>query len=160
MSAIFRSTVAFIGFLGATLAVGVIGAFVSAPNIPIWYMHLHKPPFTPPGALFAPVWITLYFAMAIAAWLAWRTHASNPRSKSLRMWWTQLAANLSWTILFFGLHLTGTSLFIFLILLLAITLTMRWFYVIRPAAAWLLAPYLAWCLFAVSLNAGIWQLNR
>lgn len=30
---------------------------------------------------------------------------------------------------------------------------------VRPAAGWLLAPYLLWVSFTAYLNAGIWLLN-
>lgn len=30
---------------------------------------------------------------------------------------------------------------------------------VRPAAGWLLAPYLLWVSFTTYLNAGIWLLN-
>jgi tryptophan-rich sensory protein len=38
-------------------------------------------------------------------------------------------------------------------------LTIRSFRRIRPTAAWMMAPYLAWCSFAAYLNAGFWLLN-
>jgi benzodiazapine receptor len=37
---------------------------------------------------------------------------------------------------------------------------MRPFFTIKPLAAWLLAPYLAWSCFALYLNVGIVVLNR
>ena len=37
----------------------------------------------------------------------------------------------------------------------AVTLFRR----VRPAAGWLLAPYLLWVSFTAYLNAGIWLLN-
>ena len=160
MSAKLSPAVALAGFLGATVCVGVVGGLVSAPNISSWYAHLNKPPFTPPGAIFAPVWIILYVAMAVAAWLSWRTPTSSARSASLRLWWIQLAANLSWTILFFGFHSPGVALIVFSLLLVTIVLTMRSFYAIQPSATWLFAPYLAWCVLAFYLNAGILALNR
>ena len=40
-----------------------------------------------------------------------------------------------------------------------IVLTMRAFLPLRPAAAWLMAPYLAWTGYATYLTAGFWWLN-
>jgi len=31
---------------------------------------------------------------------------------------------------------------------------------VRPAAAWLLIPYLLWVSFATALNFSIWHLNQ
>jgi len=57
MSSKPNSFAPLVGLLGATLGVGVIGGIISAHNIPRWYVHLSKPLFTPPDAIFAPVWI-------------------------------------------------------------------------------------------------------
>ena len=42
----------------------------------------------------------------------------------------------------------------------AIVLTMRLFARVERTAAWLLAPYLAWTLYATTLSVGIWWMNR
>jgi tryptophan-rich sensory protein len=41
----------------------------------------------------------------------------------------------------------------------AIAATAAAFRPFSPAAAWLLAPYLAWVTFASALNFAIWRLN-
>ncbi|PIP67411.1 MAG: sensory protein TspO, partial [Parcubacteria group bacterium CG22_combo_CG10-13_8_21_14_all_41_9] len=46
-----------------------------------------------------------------------------------------------------------------IILLLAIIANMIVFYSIKKTLAYLLAPYLAWVIFASALNFAIWQLN-
>ena len=110
--------------------------------------------------MFGPVWTVLYLMMAIAAWLAWRTRVSTCRRAGLRMWWAQLGVNLAWTTLFFGLHAPGPALIDVGLLIVAIVLVMRPFRTIKPLAAWLMAPYLAWCCFAFYLNVAICWLNR
>ena len=42
---------------------------------------------------------------------------------------------------------------------LAIALTIRAFWQVRPLAGALLLPYLAWVTFATTLNAALWRLN-
>jgi tryptophan-rich sensory protein len=155
-----RSALAFLRFLAGAAAVAALGGWISAHAVPTWYAGLHKPLLSPPNAVFGPVWTVLYLMMAVAAWLAWRTRVSTCRRAGLRMWWAQLAVNLAWTALFFGLHAPGPALIDLALLLVAIVLVMRPFFTIKPAAAWLLAPYLAWCCFAFYLNAGILWLNR
>jgi tryptophan-rich sensory protein len=152
--------VPLVGFLAATLIVGGVGAAITAPSIPGWYQHLQKPPLTPPGWLFGPVWTVLYVAMAVAAWLTLKAKASVQRSAGLLYWWFQLGLNLLWTVLFFGLHQPGVALGEFAMLIYAVVVTMQRFAEVRPVAMWLMVPYLAWCGFAFYLNAGIWYLNQ
>jgi tryptophan-rich sensory protein len=42
---------------------------------------------------------------------------------------------------------------------LAIGATLLAFHPVSRAAAWLLAPYLAWVSFAAALNFALWRLN-
>ena len=155
-----RSTLALLGFLAVTFAVSAAAGYLTVPSIHGWYRTLRQPPLSPPNWLFAPVWTLLYALIAIAAWLAWRTRVSSCRSGGLRMWAVQLAINLLWTAVFFRFHSPAFALLDLALLIAAIVLTMRPFHTIRPLAAWLLAPYLAWTCFALYLNAGIVVLNR
>ncbi len=155
-----RGTLALLGFLAAAFAVAAVSAYLAAPSIHTWYPTLRQPPLSPPDWLFAPVWTLLYALMAIAAWLAWRTRVSSCRSSGLRMWAIQLLLNFVWTAVFFRAHAPAFALLDLAILIAAIVLTMRPFHTIRPLAAWLLAPYLAWTCFALYLNAGVALLNR
>ena len=155
-----RSTLALLGFLAVTFAVSGAAGYLTAASIQGWYHTLHQPPLSPPDWLFAPVWTALYALIAVAAWLAWRTRVSSCRSGGLRMWAVQLVINLLWTAVFFRFHAPAFAVLDLALLIAAIVLTMRPFHTIRPLAAWLLAPYLAWTCFALYLNAGIVVLNR
>ena len=155
-----RSQLALLGFLAASLGAGALGRPIAVAGIKSWYGALHQPPLSPPGWVFAPVWITLYVLIAVAAWLAWRTKPSTCRDAGLRMWAVQLVNNFAWIGVFFGLHAPWVAAFDLLMLIVAIVLTIRPFRTIRPLAAWLLAPYLAWCCFALYLNVGIALLNH
>ena len=151
---------ALAGWLVLCYAVGAAGSFATAVAIPIWYVGLAKPALTPPNWLFAPVWTVLYAAMAMAAWLAWRTRVSSCRTRGIRLFLVQLLLNLSWTWLFFGMHRPGLALVELVLLAAGIALTMQAFFKMSRIAGWLLAPYLAWVIFAGYLNWGIWRLNR
>ena len=155
-----RSALVLVGLIAVTLAVAAAGGAIAAPALRTWYPALAKPPLTPPGVMFAPVWTLLYILMAIAAWLAWRTRVSSCRRSGLRLWWAQLAVNLGWTAVFFGMRSPGVALIDILILLVAVAWMLGPFRTIKPLAAWLMVPYLAWIAFAAYLNAGIWWLNR
>ena len=146
-------------FVLLCLAVGAVGGFATAPAIPGWYAALAKPRFNPPSWLFAPVWTFLYVAMAIAAWLLWRTTAGAVRTRALTLWTIQLVLNACWTPVFFTLHGIGAALGVILLLDLTLVALVATAWRLSRPAAWLLVPYLAWTLFATLLNAAIMRLN-
>lgn len=123
-----------------------------------WYAALAKPPWTPPGWLFAPVWFLLYLSIAVAGWLVWR--AVRPVAVlPLALWVAQLVLNAAWSWLFFGLHRPEAALadiIVLLVLILAFTVAA---YRVSRVAAWLVVPYALWVLFATVLNAAIVRLN-
>jgi len=123
-----------------------------------WYAALDKPSWNPPSWVFAPVWSTLYLLMAVAAWQVW--NSDHPlRSQAVSLWLAQLLFNGAWSWLFFGLHRPGVAMFELAALIVLVVLTIRSFRAIRPAAAWLMLPYLAWISFALVLNVTLWRLN-
>jgi translocator protein len=121
-----------------------------------WYLSLNRPPGTPPDWVFAPVWTALYASIGFAGWLVWRRATAT---WPLRLWGWQLAANALWTPAFFALRNPPLALLISCMLLVLVVLTIRSFARLRPAAAWLMAPYLAWTGYATYLTAGFWWLN-
>jgi translocator protein len=121
-----------------------------------WYPSLTAPPGTPPNWVFPAVWTLVYVMIGVAGWLVWRrAGAGHP----LRLWGWQLAANALWTPAFFGLHNPPLAFAIVLALLVLIVMTMLAFARLQRVATWLMAPYLAWVVFAAYLNAGFWWLN-
>lgn len=149
-----------IGFIVATLAVGALGAAVTGTSVSTWYPMLRKPAFNPPGAVFGPVWTALYILMAVAAWRVWRRRPTGgSRRLPLGLWWGQLALNLGWSCLFFGLRNPGLALIELLFLWIAVAATLAAFWRRDRAAGLLFATYLAWVSFAALLNFEIWRLN-
>lgn len=142
-------------FILAVVAVSVLGGLATAAAIPDWYATLAKPSWTPPNWVFGPAWTTLYFLMALAAWLVWRRRRLAEVRGALFAWWAQLALNLLWTMLFFGLRQPLWGLIEIVTLWIAIAITLVLFYRVRKLAAVMLLPYIAWVSFAASLNAGI-----
>ena len=71
----------------------------------------------------------------------------------------QFALNLGWTPLFFAMHQITAALVLMLVLLLALIVTIVLFWKVRPRAALLLLPYLAWACFATALNWQFLQAN-
>lgn len=119
---------------------------------------LIKPPLTPPGWVFPVVWTVLYILMGTAAWMVGKS-GDDKAAPALRLYRIQLIVNVLWPLLFFRLSLRLPALLWLLLLIALIVGTIRRFYAIRPTAALLLLPYLAWCLFAAYLNLGFYLLN-
>ena len=153
--------------LGAALVVampvcvGAIGAVWTAEAIPGWYRELAKPSWTPPDAVFGPVWTALYISMGVALLdvLRARRNGSDGVGLATVLFGLQLALNLGWSWVFFARRTPEAALVEIALLHLAITATILAFGRIRPRAALLLLPYLAWVSFAAALNAEIVRLN-
>jgi benzodiazapine receptor len=145
-------------FLTASAIVAGLGSLAVIANVNGWFATADLPPWTPPRSAFGPVWTVLYIAMAVAAWLVWRRGAGLT-SRPLKLYWAQLALNLAWTPLFFGLYPALGSLALWLgmavilALILAVAFTVMDFGPVSAPAGILMLPYLAWVMFAGTLNA-------
>jgi tryptophan-rich sensory protein len=152
-----RDALALAAFgLGAVLAAGLGGLATSSSTDSAWFRSLDKPPWYPPSSAFGIVWTVLYVMIVVSGFLAWRSGAGR---SALGWWWGQMALNLAWSVVFFGLRTPGWAMAVIVALAVAIVSTIRAFAPVDRRAAWLLAPYLAWVLFAASLNAAIVALN-
>ena len=143
--------------VGLCLAVGALGGWVTATSVKTWYPLLSKPGFTPPDWLFGPVWTALYVLMGIAAWRVWRADAKA--RNALAVFVVQLALNLAWSVVFFGLRKIGAAVAVIVLLEAAILTTMAAFWRVDRSAAALLLPYALWVAFATVLNIAVWRLN-
>lgn len=150
---------ALLGFLVLCFAVSAGGGAITATSVGTWYQALAKPAFTPPDWVFAPVWSTLYLLMAIAAWRVWLARAEPAARGVLVLFFVQLALNLAWSAIFFGLQRPGWALIELTILVVLVALTARAFWILDRLAGALMAPYVAWALFALALNFEVWRLN-
>ncbi len=146
-------------FLLTFLAAG-IGGFATSTSVETWYPTLRKPSWSPPNAVFGPVWTVLYISMAVAAWRVWRIGSAEEARLTFRLYGAQLGLNALWSVLFFGLRQPGAAL---------VDVIVLWFVLLRlflrfrnrdRVAGWLWLPYLLWVSFAAVLNAAVWQLNR
>lgn len=96
--------------------------------------------------------------MAIAAWLVWRVDP-RWRNPAIIAYGVQVALNLLWTPLFFGLGWRGLALLDILLLDVAVAVTIAAFWKVHRTAALMMLPYLASILFATVLNYSVWSLN-
>jgi len=147
-----------LAWLAICFCAAAVGGFASA-NAGTFYQDLVRPDWAPPAWLFAPAWTVLYFLMAIAAWLVWRDRGFRGASTALSLFLIQLAANALWTWLFFAWQLGALAFVEIVVLWALIVATIVAFRRVRPVAAALLLPYLAWVTFASALAWSTWQLN-
>jgi tryptophan-rich sensory protein len=141
------------------LGIGALGAAVTATSVGTWYADLAKPSFNPPNQVFGPVWTVLYVLMGVAAWRVWRSADRDTARGPLTLFALQLAINLGWSVVFFGLHKIGAAVATVVVLDVAILVTTLAFRTVDRLAALLMTPYLAWVAFATVLNVAIWRLN-
>lgn len=160
MSSKLNPWVALALFILVCLAAGAIGSVFTAMSRDTWYAALRKPAWTPPDPVFGPVWTTLYVAMAIAAWLVWRRLGFVAGALPLSLFAVQLALNVTWTAIFFGLRAPAAAFVQIVILWILILATLLAFWRVRPAAGALLLPYLLWVTYAAALNLAIWRMNQ
>lgn len=146
------------------LLAGIIGSVFTYPAIGSWYAFLEKPFFAPPNWLFGPAWTTLYFLMGVSLYLVWKTKSKQKgfialKNEALNIFYTQLALNALWSIIFFGLKSPSLAFVEILLMWVLIAATICKFSKISKAASYLLIPYLLWVSFATLLNASIVYLN-
>ena len=150
--------VALVGWIALSLAAGAIGAIASA-KARTFYATLDRPSWSPPGWIFGPVWTVLYVLMGSAAWLVWREQGWAGARGALTLFCAQLVLNALWSWLFFAWHRGGAAFAEVVLLALSIVATMAAFAQVRPLAAALLIPYIAWVTFASTLNYSLWRRN-
>jgi tryptophan-rich sensory protein len=132
----------------------------TVPAIGGWYASLAKPFFNPPNWIFAPVWNLLFVMMGIAIYYVLQEGWGQGRVRRAAVFfWAQLALNLLWSALFFGLRSPRSAFIEIIGLWLAIFVTISAFWSVSKTAALLMVPYLLWVSFASFLNLAIWQLN-
>ena len=127
----------------------------SGPDNP-WFAALVKPSLYPPPQTFGIVWTVLYILMGLALAMVVCAPGAEGRNLARVAFAVQLALNLAWSPLFFAAHQITAALALLAALDVAVVVTVVLFQRVRPVAALLLLPYLAWVLFATYLN---WELH-
>lgn len=146
--------------IAAAVAICIAGLGGTLTDTGAWYQSLRKPPWQPPGWLFAPAW-TLIFALAtVSAVYAWRDAQNCPQ----REWVVGLFAlngflNVLWSLLFFALRRPDWALIEVVVLWFSVLLPIVVFWRRARAASLYLLPYLAWVAFAGFLNLTVVRLN-
>ncbi|MGD9810326.1 MAG: TspO/MBR family protein [Sphingobium sp.] len=144
-------TIMFLGFLSGRMAGSGYGNR--------WFAALAKPDFMPPGWVFPVAWSLLYLLLGLSLAMILHARGARFRGVAILFFVLQLAANYAWSPVFFRYHMV-TEAFWLILLIFALSAVTAWLFArIRPVAAILMLPYLAWLIFAAMLNQSIDQLN-
>jgi tryptophan-rich sensory protein len=139
----------------ATLLLGFLSGLIGGSGANnTWFAALDKPSIYPPAATFPIIWAVLYVLMGIALAMIVTARGARLRTAAIVAFVVQLILNLIWSPLFFAAHRISAALLLLVILDVAVMIAVVLFYRVRRGAAFLMAPYLAWVLFATVLN---WQ---
>lgn len=155
---------AFVRWAVVTVPLVLLLGFASGRSVPVgpenrWYQALAKPAATPPDLAFPVAWTILYILMGLALALVINARGSSLRVPGIVLFFAQLVPNLLWTPLFFGAHQVFNALLVLVATLVLAAAATAVFARVRPSAALLMLPYLAWLVFAGYLNYEIDRLN-
>jgi tryptophan-rich sensory protein len=142
----------------AAICVAALGATVT--DLGPWYQALAKPAWNPPDVVFPMGWTVIYALITVAGITAWRAAPTSAAAE----WVIGLFAlngflNIGWSLIFFRLQRPDWAFYEVILLWLSIVGMMLYCGRFSKAAAWLLAPYLAWVSFAAALNWAVVDLN-
>ena len=132
----------------AYLPQSVTAGAVTSP----WYQCI-QPSFSPPKYVFPVVWTILYVFLGVTLAQTLMLPESSGKYWLLGFYAYNLVQNVSWSYVFFGEHEVKLALFILGEMLLSTGLILWQTYRLLPA--WvgnLLVPYMAWLMFATTLN--------
>lgn len=124
-----------------------------------WFNSLNKPFLAPPDWLFTPVWIVLYIMIAASFFLFLNGGITKEKRIPLVFFLSQLALNLAWSPVFFGMQNITGAFIIIIFMYIFLILTIITFFKHSKTASLLLIPYLLWISFAAYLNFGYLVLN-
>lgn len=142
-------------YLFFPLTLGIISTIITKNNID--YQTLKQPPLAPPNIIFPIVWTILYILIGLSYYL-YKKNTNTNKTETI-VYYLQLFINFTWTIIFFTLKLRFISIIWILILTILIYTLITLFIQKYKPSAYLLIPYLIWCIFATYLNIGVYLLN-
>lgn len=124
-----------------------------------WFDGLQKPAFMPPGWTFGVVWPMLYALLGVALAMIVAEPPSDRRRLALILFFAQLVLNFLWSPIFFAAHDISLAKWVIFLMAILAAAAAGQFLRIRKAAGLLMVPYLAWLVFAATLNITIEMMN-
>ncbi len=147
-------TVALLYGIGLNIAGGLL------TDIGEWYQKLKKPWFQPPGWAFGPAWTIILGLAAWALYIGWTQADSPQRFNAIAIAFSVNAVlHFLWSPLFFTFKRPDWSFIENFALIASVGSLIVVLLPVSTFAAWLVAPYLAWTIFAQAINFGVLRLN-
>ena len=147
-----------------TILVAFAGSQLTQSGLKKWYKTLKLPSLAPDGSIIGAVWTAIYILAAISALIVWNSsailHDDPIFSVIVSMLFINAVINVSWSFLFFSLHMIEWAGITSAALGLSVLALIMLIFPISVLAAVLLVPYLVWVCFATYLNYLIWDLNK
>jgi tryptophan-rich sensory protein len=143
-----------LGFVLAVNAVGASPAFLFGVDTgwvddSAWYF--------PPEVVFPVAWTLLFTLMGVSVFLVYRAGTARRNVRiALAAFGVQMALNVLWTPVFFGLQRPDAGLVVVALLWFTVLAAVFLFDRVDRRASVLLLPYLAWLSFAVFLNYAVY----
>ena len=132
------------------LVVGIVSSLLTNMDA---YSVVNKPPLSPPSIVFPIIWTILYLL------IGYSSYRVRKDSDSLKLFYTSLAINGIWSIIFFNLeNYLGGFILIIILIILEIFILIR-FKNEDELSYKLNIPYLIWLIFASYLSLGVYILN-
>jgi len=150
---------AAVSVIGIELLGGLSGWLSQSGYGNSWFDALQKPSFMPPGAAFGIVWPILYALLGVALAMILAEPPSDRRRLGLSLFFVQLVLNFAWSPIFFAGHDITLAKYVIFIMAVLAGWAAGQFYRLRKPAGLLMVPYLAWLVFAATLNTTIEALN-
>lgn len=154
-----KKIVRFILCLALPLIVGAISGVLTS-NAFEDYAQLNQPPLSPPGGIFAYVWIALYILMGVGNYLIISVKESSLcKTMGLIAYYFQLGMNFIWSLIFFvGKQYWGALIWILTMWFIIIYMLTQYKKVSKVAMI-INIPLVVWVTFAAYLNCGVAILN-
>lgn len=146
--------------LAIPLIVGGVSTLLSLP-MKEYYLSLNLPSFAPAPFVFGIVWPIMYLLMGYSFY---RVRMANPKRSILNgaraLYWTQLAVNFFWSLLFFRWKMQTAALWCLVLMVVLVFAMMIYFYLADHPAGYLIIFYEGWLVFALILFYNVWRMNN
>lgn len=132
----------------------VTGSLVSSKGMS-FYNSLPQLAWSPPSWVFGFVWTILYISLVVAGWLVYVKTEGALRQKFLLAFYLQVLLNFLWVQVFFGWKNPNLALVVIVLLLVNVFILAWMTWKVSTTASVIFWVYLAWIIFALTLNVGI-----
>jgi len=143
------------------IIVELIGAvsLIIASSAMRMYSQIILPDLAISVTVFIILWVILFAMLGIALYFAQSSSARKDKKGVFGSFWLQLFIMCVWPILFFNMRAFGFAAIWMLILVVFVGITIKKFSKLSKGAAYLLVPYMIFCIYVLYLNYGTMMLN-